>query len=58
MAIKFTAKDEPVAAKAGNRPAKAAAAVEDKPAAAPAEDAELFPAAPKAPTKKRKSRFS
>jgi len=56
MAIKFTAKEEPAAAKADNRAARAATP-DPKAAVAPAEEAELFPAAPKAPAKKRKARF-
>ncbi len=57
MAIKFTAKDETVPAKPGKAAAKAPAA-DPKAETSPAEETELFPAAPKSPTKKRKSRFS
>lgn len=57
MAIKFTAKDETIPAKPGKAAAKAPAA-DPKAETSPAEETELFPAAPKSPTKKRKSRFS
>lgn len=52
MAIKFTVKDTPAAAKPGTGPAKPPAAEQN--AADPAAEAELFPAAAKEPTKKRK----
>jgi len=56
MAIKFTAKDEAAAGKPRSSPAKAPA-VEPKKAVSANAETELFPAAPKAPVKKRKSRF-
>ncbi len=55
MAIKFTAKDEPAAAKERSKVSKADAP-EPKDAVGPAEESELFPAAPKPPSKKRKLR--
>lgn len=57
MAIKFTAKDDAAADKPRSSPAKTPA-VEPKNAATPDAETELFPAAPKTPGKKRKSRFS
>lgn len=56
MAIKFTAKDDAEAGKPRSTPAKAPA-VEPKNEVGPDAETELFPAAPKAPGKKRKSRF-